>query len=110
MNGIVKGWDVAQVDGHCSFDRDHPIAAGDDVFVYRGPTWRKVYCRTCALQPHHDGANAGLLPPPVLAPLPMPVQAGLGFDARRAAANDRDVVGPDPDDDLRFDPRDWETP
>lgn len=88
MTGIVKGWDVAKVSGHCSFDRSHRIAEGDDVFVYRGPTWRKDYCRACGLKPHHDGANTGLLPPPVTTPLRLGALLTGGFDARRAASHD----------------------
>lgn len=131
----MRGWDTVTVATVCSYDREHAIAVGDDVWVLEGPGWRKVYCYACG-QARARG-DYSLLERRPLAPLPSPfpavvrvpevtgtrnsgtlervsevaIRAGAEAAQRRAATHGEDFTPELPaedDGDTTFDPSEWD--
>lgn len=51
------------------------IAVGDPILVYRGQTWRKIRCRTCADTPVPRDLPPLAVRATVLEPEPVPIQS-----------------------------------
>lgn len=92
----MKAWTSATIDGHCAYDHTHRWAVGARIFQVRGSAKPQFYCANCAKQHHEAPEDTGELLditdaptyPEHLKPQAFPIADR--FDAKAAAANDRE--------------------